>query len=392
MKTLYFDCFAGISGDMTLGALIGAGADVEKLKQALSGLGVDGFSLEVGQKITGHIAATDVDVILDDHGHHHHRHLSHILEIIGQSDLSDWVKEIASSIFRRLAEAEATVHGSTPEHVHFHEVGAVDAIVDIVGTAICLELLGRPKVIASAIPTFHGYAKGSHGTFPLPAPATAELLKGVPWRELGIEGELVTPTGAAIITTIASDFGPMPPMIVEKIGLGAGKRDYGIANVLRVMLGDVTESRPVGERVSVIETNIDDLNPQLYDSVMQRLFAAGALDVFMTPIQMKKNRPGTLFSVICSPAQVQTLAEMVLAETSALGVRIHQMERVCLNRRWEEVETEFGSVRMKIGYLDGRALNASPEYEDCRKASESNEVPLKHVYEAAIAAYASKNN
>jgi uncharacterized protein (TIGR00299 family) protein len=237
MKIAYFDCFSGISGDMTLGALIGAGADPGQLKDKLDGLGVGGYRIEIGKKMNGYIEATDVSVILDEPHHGHHRHLKQIIEIINNATLSDPVKQTAERIFRRLAEAEGRVHGHSPEEVHFHEVGAVDAIVDIVGTAICLEMIGAPKVVASPMPTFHGYAKGSHGTFPLPAPATAEILKGVPWRKLDIEGELVTPTGAAIIAEIASEFGPLPAMTIESIGYGAGKSDFGIPNVLRVMIG-----------------------------------------------------------------------------------------------------------------------------------------------------------
>jgi uncharacterized protein (TIGR00299 family) protein len=297
------------------------------------------------------------------------------------------VKDTASRVFRRLAEAEATVHGSTPDDVHFHEVGAVDAIVDIVGTAICLELLGRPEVVASPMPTFHGFATGSHGTFPLPAPATVELLKGIPWRKVDAEGELVTPTGAAIITTIASDFGAMPPMTVDKIGYGAGKQDFAFSNVLRVMLGEKSGGSVAKGKVSVIETNIDDLNPQFYDSVMEKLFAAGALDVYLSPIQMKKNRPGVLLSVLSPSERVNELSEIVIRETSTLGVRISEWDRLCLDRRWQEVETEFGTIKIKIGELNGQVINASPEYEDCKHAAEEHGVPVKRVYDAAVGRY-----
>jgi uncharacterized protein (TIGR00299 family) protein len=297
------------------------------------------------------------------------------------------VKQTAERIFNRLAEAEGRVHGRSPEEVHFHEVGAVDAIVDIVGTAICLELIGWPKIVAGPMPTFHGYATGSHGTFPLPAPATAEILRGVPWRKLGIEGELVTPTGAAIITEIASGFGEMPAMTVESIGYGAGKSDFGIPNVLRIMLGEESISVPAARSVTVIETNIDDLNPQFYETAMERLFAAGALDVFLTPIQMKKNRPGTLLSVICDPVKTESLAAVVLAETSTLGVRISRWERVCLDRRWEEVVTGFGTIRIKIGERDGKTITASPEYEDCKQAAAKHDVAIRQVYESAMVLY-----
>jgi hypothetical protein len=387
MKIAYFDCFAGISGDMTLGALIGAGADPVRLREGLAGLGVGGYRIEVGRKIKGPIEATDVRVVLDEPHPPHHRRLKEIRETIHGANLSDRVKQTAERIFNRLAEAEGRVHGRSPEEVHFHEVGAVDAIVDIVGAAICLEMIGWPKVVAGPMPTFHGYATGSHGTFPLPAPATVEILRGVPWRKLDIEGELVTPTGAAIIAEIASAFGEMPAMTVEKIGYGAGKSDFGIPNVLRVMLGEESISVPAARSVTVIETNIDDLNPQFYETAMEQLFAAGALDVFLTPIQMKKNRPGTLLSVICDPAGAESLAAVVLAETSTLGVRMSRWERVCLDRRWEEVVTPFGTIRIKIGERDGKTVTASPEYEECKRAAAEHDVAIRQVYESALVQY-----
>jgi uncharacterized protein (TIGR00299 family) protein len=387
MKIAYFDCFAGISGDMTLGALIGAGADPVRLREGLAGLRVGGYRIEIGRKIKGPIEATDVRVLLDETPLPHHRQLKEILETIRGANLSDRVKQTAERIFNRLAEAEGRVHGRSPEEVHFHEVGAVDAIVDIVGTAICLEMIGWPKVVAGPMPTFHGYAKGSHGTFPLPAPATTELLRGVPWRKLDIEGELVTPTGAAIIAEIASGFGEMPAMTVESIGYGAGKSDFGIPNVLRVMVGEESASVPAAQSVTVIETNIDDLNPQFYETAMERLFAAGALDVFLTPIQMKKNRPGTLLSVICDPDRAESLAAVVLAETSTLGVRMSRWERVCLDRRWEEVVTRFGTIGIKIGERDGKTVTASPEYEDCKRAAAEHDVAIRQVYESALVLY-----
>jgi hypothetical protein len=344
MKIAYFDCFAGISGDMVLGALIGAGASAQKLQESLAGLDIGHYDLEVGATVKGHIAATDVRLVVSGQPERHRR-LSDILDILDRSRLSDRVKKTADRIFTRLAEAEAAVHGTSVDEVHFHEVGAVDAIIDIVGTAICLELIGAPKVVSSPMPTFHGFVSGTHGTFPLPAPATMELLRGVEWRALDADGELVTPTGAAIITAIASEFGPMPSMTVERIGYGAGKRDYEFPNVLRVLLGEASDEGPSPERAILVETNIDDLNPQFYDSVMDHLFAAGALDVYLTPIQMKKNRPGTLLSVLCPPEGARAMAEILLSETSTLGVRMTPTDRICLGRRWEEVETEFGTIR-----------------------------------------------
>jgi len=392
MKIAYFDCFAGISGDMTLGALIGAGADPVRLRDGLAGLGVGGYRIEVGRKIKGVIETTDVRVVLDEPPLPRQRRLKEIRETIRSANLSDRVKQTAERIFNRLAEAEGRVHGRSPEEVHFHEVGAVDAIVDIVGAAICLEMIGWPKVVASPMPTFHGYITGAHGTFPLPAPATAELLRGVPWRKLDMEGELVTPTGAAIIAEIASGFGEMPAMTVETIGYGAGKSNFGIPNVLRIMVGEESPSVPAARSVTVIETNIDDLNPQFYETAMERLFAAGALDVFLTPIQMKKNRPGTLLSVICDPVGAESLAAVVLAETSTLGVRMSRWERVCLDRRWEEVVTGFGTIRIKIGERDGKTITASPEYEDCKQAAAEHDVAIRQVYESAMVQYRTERN
>jgi uncharacterized protein (TIGR00299 family) protein len=385
MKTAYFDCFAGISGDMTLGALIAAGADPALLREKLAGLGVGGYRIEVGKKMAGYIEATDVRVIIEETHHPHDRRLTQILETIQGADLSPEVKRTAGGIFRRLAEAEGKIHGSSPEEVHFHEVGALDAIVDIVGAALCLEMLGWPKVVASPLPTFHGYAKGAHGVFPLPAPATAEILRGVPWRKLDIEGELVTPTGAAIIRQIASEFGPLPAMIIETVGYGAGKSAFEIPNALRVMIGEESAAPCAPACVAVVETNIDDLNPQFYETAMERLLAAGALDVFLTPIQMKKNRPGTLLTAICDPGRTEAIAAVILAETSTLGVRISRRERICLERRWEEVVTEFGAIRIKIGEQNGRVITASPEYEDCKKAALQHGVPIRHVHESAAA-------
>jgi uncharacterized protein (TIGR00299 family) protein len=386
MKIAYFDCFAGISGDMTLGALIGAGADPEGLRNALACLGVGGYRIEIGKRTTGYIEATDVRVILNEPHLQPRRGLKDILETIRNADLSEGIKRTAEGIFTRLAEAEGRVHGLSPDEVHFHEVGAVDAIVDIVGTAVCLEMLGWPKVVASPVPTFHGYARGSHGVFPLPAPATAEILRGVPWRKLDIEGELVTPTGAAIIREIAAEFGPLPPMRVERIGYGAGKSDFGIPNALRVMIGEEAAGAE-SQGVTVIETNIDDLNPQFYETAIERLFAAGALDVFLTPIQMKKNRPGTLLSVICDPDRTESIAAVIQAETTTLGVRISRWERICLDRRWEEVATPFGIIPIKIGERDGRVVTASPEYENCKRAALEHGVPIRHVHESAAALY-----
>ena len=273
-------------------------------------------------------------------------------------------------------------------------MGAVDAIVDIVGVCICLDLLGVEQVYASPIPTFHGSVKMAHGTLPLPAPATVELLKGAPWRELGIEGEIVTPTGAAILAELASDFGPMPAMRVESTGYGAGKKDFGIPNVLRVMVGEALPLFSGGgwgevEEVAVLETNIDDISPQFYDTLMDRLFAAGALDVYLTPIQMKKNRPAVLVSVICAPEDTARMSEILFEETSTIGIRIDHRKRICLPREIVTVETRFGPIRVKLARRGGEVINAQPEYDDCKSAAAAHAVPVKLVRDSAIAAFLS---
>jgi len=386
VKIAYFDCFAGISGDMTLGALVDAGADFERLKAELGKLGVEDYELKLDRVVKRGITASDVSIHI-----RHHDHGCGFTEIKGMieaSGLSDRVKGQSVAVFKRLGEAEAKVHGKTIDEIHFHEVGAVDAIVDIVGACICLELLGIDKVYASEAPTFHGTVKIAHGTFPLPAPATAELLKGVPWRELGIEGEIVTPTGAAILAELSEGFGPMPPMTVQAIGYGAGKKDFGMPNVLRVIIGEQAAHEVNGHgeyrSVQVIETNIDDISPQIYEIVMERLFAAGALDVYMTPIQMKKSRPAVLLSVICAPSDMGKMTDVIFEETSSIGVRISSQQRACLPRDIETVETVFGPIRIKVARKDGKVVNAQPEYEDCKAAAAKHSVALKMVRDTAV--------
>ncbi len=392
MRTAYFDCFAGISGDMTLGALVDAGADFETLKSELGRLGVHEYDLTCEKVVKRGIAATKISVTPHHHEHdtphHHSRNYSDIKRIIQASELPEGVKTRATAIFRHLGEAEAMVHGKDIEEIHFHEVGAVDAIVDIVGACVCLDLLGIEQVYASPMPTFHGMVEMAHGSFPLPAPATAEILKNVPWRTLGIEGELVTPTGAAIITEFAQEFGPMPPMTARSIGYGAGTKDFGIPNVLRVMVGDIEDKQGAEHaEVTVLETNIDDISPQIYEVVMERLFAAGALDVYMTPVQMKKNRPATLLSVICAPQDIVTMSNILFEETSTIGIRIDSRTRICLPRKIITLETKYGPIRLKIAQRSGEPVNVQPEYEDCKAAAAGHKVPLKTVRDAAIVAF-----
>jgi len=382
MRIAYFDCFAGISGDMTLGALIAAGASADALRERLSALPLSGYGIDVQQVRKRGIAAVDVTVTVNDHDRE--RRLGDIIELIGSSSLPESVKRRSVRIFERLAEAEAEVHGCPIDHVHFHEVGAVDAIVDIVGAVVCLDLLGVEKVYCSPLPVPHGFVQSAHGTFPLPAPATVELTKGIPVYGVDVEGELVTPTGAAILTGIASVFGPSPAMRIDSAGYGAGKADYPFPNALRVVVGegDVEPSLTV-EPLLTLETNLDDMNPQFYDSVMDSLFAAGARDVFLTPIQMKKNRPATLLRVICRPADSATMTGILFEETSTLGVRRHLMERETLPRSIWEAHTPYGPVRVKSARLPDGRIKAAPEYEDCRRLAEAHSVPLREVYLAA---------
>lgn len=415
MRIVYFDCFAGISGDMTLGALVDAGADFEALKSQLEKLvlrqaqDAPEFELTLDRVTKRGISAADVTVHTHHHKHHHghsHSHgraFSEIKSLIEESGLSEGVKQKSIAIFSKLGEAEAKIHDKSIEEIHFHEVGAVDAIVDIVGACICLELLGIEKLYCSPLPTFTGMVEIAHGKFPLPAPATVEILKNAPWRELGIEGEIVTPTGAAIVATLAEGFGAMPAMSVTSTGYGAGKKDFGIPNVLRVLIGKTaassgpfdttapqsTQGLRTGEcaEVAVIETNIDDLSPQIYEIVMERLFNAGALDVYLTPIQMKKNRPATLLSVICEPNLVDTLSGIIFEETSSIGVRIDTRKRICLQRESVSVETEFGPISVKIARSDGEITNIQPEYEDCKAAAAKHNVPFKRVRDAAVVAF-----
>lgn len=394
---------------MTLGALVDAGADFEMLRNELEKLRVHEFELTIDRVTKRGISASDITVHTHHHEHDHHHGHSHgraysdIRKLIESSALSESVKRKSVAIFTRLGEAEAKIHAKSIEEIHFHEVGAVDAIVDVVGACVCLELLGIERLYCSPIPTFTGMVEIAHGNFPLPAPATVEILKGAPWRELGIEGEIVTPTGAAIVATLAEGFGAMPAMSIESTGYGAGKRDFGIPNVLRVVVGtssgpfdttalqstqDLRTNRP-GEHVevAVIETNIDDLSPQVYEVVMERLFDAGALDVYLTPIQMKKNRPATLLSVICEPGLIEKLSGIVFEETTSIGVRIDTRKRICLDREIAKVDTEFGAISLKIARRSGAVMNIQPEYEDCKAAASKHGVPIKRVRDAAVVGF-----
>lgn len=376
----YLDCFSGISGDMLLGALVDVGLAVEDLRADLAKLPLEGYEVTAERVVKGSLSGTQVSVkTKHEHGH---RGLSDILEIINGSELPAEVTLRARRIFERLAEAEARVHGRSVEEVHFHEVGAVDAIVDIVGACCGLHRLGLEKVYASALPLGGGWVESAHGRLPVPAPATVELLHGVPSYGGPVEEELVTPTGAAIVTTIASEFGTMPAMTVRAVGWGAGQKELAHPNLLRVFLGEPTV-QPLEQQLSLIETNVDNMNPELFGHTMERLLEAGALDVFYTPIVMKKSRPATLVSVLAEPSLVGLLSEVLFRETTTLGVRVTEVSRRCLEREWREVETEWGKVRVKIGRLDGEIVNVAPEYEDCARLARENDLPAKTIYEAA---------
>ena len=379
--TLYLSCFSGISGNMFIGALLDAGLPEQALRELVSALPVSGYQLKFETVVKMGIQATHFDVLLDHHEHHAHRHLADIVQIINAADLNERVKSRSIAVFTKLAEAEAKVHGKTVEQIHFHEVGAVDAIIDIVGAVFGLDLLGIETLYAGTLRTGHGFIQCAHGAMPIPAPATAELLAGIPYTHCEIEKELLTPTGAALLATLCDGFGDRPvSFITEKTAYGAGGWDLDIPNVLRAEVGicqaKSTESLPA---LRILETNIDDCNPQIFDYVMERLFNAGALDVWLTPIQMKKNRPAVLLSALV-PAAVQQAAEQIIfTETTTLGIRCHAVERTALDRRETTVETPWGAVRLKTSSLNGTICSATPEADDCRRLALATSIPLKEI-------------
>ena len=381
----YFDCFSGISGDMVLGALVDAGADLRAIETDLRRLGLENWSISAEKVKRGAISATHVNV--ESGEGHHHRGLSIILKRIEDAKLAPRAAERAKRIFTRLAEAEAKVHQVPVEQVHFHEVGAVDSIIDIVGAAIGFELLGVDGFACSAFDVGSGRAKTAHGMLPVPAPATAELLRGAPMYSSGILHELVTPTGAAIATTLATRFAEMPEMKLRTIGYGAGSKDLKEqANVLRLLIGESLISEAGGgwgAPVTVIETNLDDMSPQIYGYFAEKALAAGALDVFSSPVQMKKNRPGLLVTLLSESANVSRLIDLVFRETTTIGVRTYEARRKTLDRELVPVETPFGSVRIKISRMNGSVLNATPEYEDCQRIATERGIPLKQVIASA---------
>ncbi|MCP4112227.1 MAG: nickel pincer cofactor biosynthesis protein LarC [Desulfobacteraceae bacterium] len=382
MKIAYFDCFAGASGDMILGALIDAGLDIEQLKTELAKLHLDNYDIQVKNVIKKGIGGTKASVTVDEHDHHH-RHLSHIREIIEKSGLDESVKQKSIQIFTRLAQAEAKVHRTSAENIHFHEVGAVDAIIDVVGGVAGIAALGIEKVFCSSLHVGTGTVECAHGILPVPAPATAELVKGKPVYSSGIRGELLTPTGAAILTALSSDFGPMPAMTIEKTGYGAGTSELDIPNLLRVSVGEANDSLQDYEtdQVAVIETNIDDMNPQIYDYIIQKALDMGALDIFLVPAQMKKNRPGTLVTVICQPDMAGKFSDFLIRETSTIGLRQRKENRIKARRKIKNISTKYGTISFKMAEVGNTVVNAVPEYEDCKRAATDNNIPLKTVME-----------
>lgn len=385
MRIAYFDCFAGASGDMILGALVDAGVRIEELNAEIGRLPLEDISIQAETVTKSGIGGTRITVVAGDSHHHAHRHLQDLEAIVQGSGLNNATQEKCVTVFRKLAEAEARVHRTTVNAVHFHEVGAVDTIVDVVGTVVGLELLGVEVIHCSPMNVGGGMVRCAHGELPVPAPATAELIKGKPVYSSAVNSELLTPTGAVLLTTLASEFGTLPPMTVESTGYGAGSHDLPFPNLLRLFIGesDQVTSGLENDSVMVLEANIDDMNPQLFDFVMEKLFAAGALDVFLTPVHMKKNRPAVLISVVCPIQKQSECTSILLRETTTIGVRWALSHRLKAQRIFKEVHTRYGTVRCKVASGLGGVLNVAPEYEDCKRLAQASRVPLKQVVEEA---------
>lgn len=394
MKTLYFDCSSGISGNMTLGALVEILGDEQYLVEELKKLQVDGYHIEISKKVKNGITGTYVDVVLEDHHHHEHHHEEHhhehhhehrnlhdVNHIIENSNLEEETKQLAKRIFRRVAEAESKVHHKSIEEVHFHEVGAIDSIVDIVGTAILINKIHPDKIISSVVNDGYGFIECAHGTMSVPVPVTSEIFSkaGVKCRQIDIDTELVTPTGAAIISELATEFTVMPTMTVQKIGWGAGKKDLKIPNVLKVYLGEMEETLEEQE-IAVMETNIDDTTGEILGYTAEKLMQNGALDVFFTPIYMKKGRPAYRLTVACSKKDIEKLQTIIFRETTTIGIRYRYEQRNVLPREKVEVETEYGVVQAKQVKL-GEETYIYPEYESLKKIAEEQNIPLKNLYQ-----------
>jgi uncharacterized protein (TIGR00299 family) protein len=389
MKIAYFDCFAGASGDMLLGALLDSGLSIDALKTELAKLHLTHYDLQHKKVVKKGIGGSQALVIIDQNHHHkQQRYLYDIKKIIDNSDLNPSVKTKSIRIFNRLAEAEAKVHQVAVEHIHFHEVGAVDAVIDVVGTVAGLELLGIDTVYSSPLHVGTGFIQCAHGTLPVPAPATAELIRNIPVYSTGVKGELLTPTGAAILTTLASVFGPMPAMTVNTWGYGAGTCDPAIPNLLRMAIGQAP-SHLDGyemEQAAVVETNIDDMTPQIYNHLIEKLLNQGVMDVFLSQAQMKKNRPGTLVTVVCKPEMISQVSDILMHETTTIGLRWRIDHRVKARRTLKKVPTSYGKVGVKVAFKGEEITNIAPEYEDCKRLALEKNVPLKKVMTAARSA------
>ncbi|MFH1288440.1 MAG: nickel pincer cofactor biosynthesis protein LarC [bacterium] len=374
MKTAYFDCFSGISGDMIMGSLLDSGLDFKKFQKELTLLNLRGYSLQAKKVKRGSLAGTKFDVII--HKNAKNRGYNEIVKLIKNSRLSKKIKEKSLKIFQHLAVSEAKLHNVPVAKIHFHELSSIDTIVDIVGSVIAFDILGIEKIYSSSLPLGQGMVKTMHGILPIPAPATADLLRDVPVRLGDGMSELVTPTGAAIISEVTDGFGKCPDLKIKNIGYGAGGRDFpNTPNLLRVIIGESSEGE--GEDViTVIETNIDDMSPQILGYVMEKLFSKGALDVFFTPVYGKKNRPGILLTVLSELDKTNELAKIIFEETTSFGVRLYETRRKKLKREIKEIKTKYGKIRVKYGYLDGKAIKAQPEYEDCKKIAEEKQIPL----------------
>jgi uncharacterized protein (TIGR00299 family) protein len=386
MRIAYFDCPAGAAGDMIMGALVDAGAPFEALRATLHGLALTGWELTRRDVMKGAFRATKIDVEIDAAAPRPHRGLADVLAILDASALDTAIRERAGRIFRRLAEAEARVHGTSVERVHFHEVGAIDAIVDVTGAVVGLALLGVDAVHVSALPIGGGFVDGAHGRIPIPGPGTADLLRGFPVVDTEVRAELVTPTGAAILTTLAAAAGRMPAMTVSAIGYGAGTRDLpSMPNVIRCFVGEATGAVAASETIAQVETTIDDMSPQLYEPLMDRLFEAGAVDVFLTPVVMKRSRPGVVLTALCSPGLVAAVERVLFEESTTIGVRWSERRRTPLAREIVTCQTAWGPLPVKVSRLDGRVVTVTPEFADVARIAREKGVPVREVLDQARA-------
>ncbi|AER67569.1 protein of unknown function DUF111 [Thermovirga lienii DSM 17291] len=376
MKVLYFDCFAGVSGDMIIASLL-CHVNEEAFKRKVKKIALSDFDIEIGETRKNSIVARFFKVLHREKFHNHNRHMEDIREIISKSDLEENIKRISIEVFEKLAEAEAKVHGISPEEVHFHEVGAVDSIVDVIGAAILIDMIKPDKIVSSPLPLSSGFVKTLHGIMPVPAPATVELLKGIPVYKSDVKEEIVTPTGAAIIKTLVDEFDGVPDMRIGSVGYGAGTKDLEIPNLLRTYVGE-EEKKP--RTLMVLETNIDDMNPEFYQYLFELLFENGALDVFLTPTIMKKQRPGTLLTVTCRKEKINKLKEIIFRETSTFGVRCYETLRHELDRDFSIVNISGSEVRVKKGYLNGKLVKAHPEYEDVKAVAKKTGNSIVGIY------------